>query len=294
MRIVRPVAAIWVLAPALLSALAQAPAVLPDRFFDSQGVSIRYIEQGQGSPVVLMHGYTGTLDRHWVNPGVFADLAKDHRVIAFDCRGHGKSGKPHDRAAYGAEMAQDVVRLLDHLKIPRAHIVGYSMGAIIAGHLVTTNPDRFITAALVAHHPVHRWTAADEQNVEASVQDLESDTPFKLLAVGLTPSGKPVPSDEEIRKAFQPLVAANDLKALAAYNRGRRGLVVTEKALRDVRVPTLAIIGSADPSVDAVRELKTIMPAARVVVIEGAEHGGERGILRRPQFLQTLRDFFKD
>jgi pimeloyl-ACP methyl ester carboxylesterase len=239
-----------------------------------------------------MHGYTGTLDRHWINPGVFADLAKDHRVIAFDCRGHGKSGKPHDSAAYGAQMAQDVVRLLDHLKLPRAHIVGYSMGAIIAGHLLTTNPDRFITATLIAHHPVHRWTAADEQDVEASVRDLESDTPFKLLMVGLTPSGKPLPSDEDIRKAFQPLVAANDLKALVAYHRGRRGLVVTEKVLGDVRVPTLAMIGSADPSVGAVRELEKIMPAARVVVIEGAEHGGERGILRRPEFLRTLRDFF--
>ena len=58
-----------------------------------------------------MHGYTGTLDRHFIANGVFADLAKDHRVIAFDLRGHGKSGKPHDAAAYGEVMASDVVRL---------------------------------------------------------------------------------------------------------------------------------------------------------------------------------------
>jgi pimeloyl-ACP methyl ester carboxylesterase len=291
MRTVRLVSAVCALVPALLSAQTQPPVAPSDNFFDSGGVRIRYVEQGTGAPVVLIHGYTGTLDRHWINPGVFADLAKDHRVIALDCRGHGKSGKPHDPGAYGAEMAQDIVRLLDHLKIPRAHIVGFSMGAIVAGHLLTTNPDRFTSATLVAHHAVHEWTPADQEEAEASARDLESETPFKSLVVALTPPGKPLPSDEEIRKNMQPLVVANDLKALAAYNRGRRGLVVSEKALADVRVPALAIIGSADPSVGEVRELAKIMPALKVVVIEGAEHGGERGILRRPEFLHTLREF---
>jgi pimeloyl-ACP methyl ester carboxylesterase len=290
----RLVPAICVLVSALLSAEVQpsSPVVPPDRFFDSGGVRIRYVEQGEGAPVVLIHGYTGTLERHWMNPGVFADLSRDHRVIAFDCRGHGKSGKPHDPAAYGAQMAQDVVRLLDHLALPRAHVVGYSMGAIVAGHLLTTNSDRFITAALVAHHAVHQWTAADDQDAEAWARDLESDTPFKILVSALTPPGKPLPSDEDIRKSMQPLVAANDLKALAAYNRGRGGLVVSEKAFAGVRVPTLAIIGSADPSVEKVREFGKIMPAAKVVVLDGAEHGGERGILRRPEFLPLLRALF--
>lgn len=281
MKTMRRVPALGVMIPLLLS----------DHFFDSRGVRIRYVEQGQGAPVILIHGYTGTLERHWVNPGVFADLARDHRVIAMDCRGHGKSGKPHDPAAYGAQMAQDVVRLLDHLQIGRAHVVGYSMGAIIAGHLLTTNADRFLTATLVAHHAVYRWTPEDEQEAEASARDLESDTPFKKLVVALTPAGTPLPSDEEIRKTMQPLVAANDVQALAAYNRGRPGLVVAETAIAAVRVPALAIIGSADPSVNAVRELATIMPALRLVVVDRAEHGGERGILRHPEFLPTLRSF---
>jgi pimeloyl-ACP methyl ester carboxylesterase len=294
MRRIRRVPALLVLLPTLLSPDTQTtPAVVPrDNFFDSNGVRLRYIEQGQGAPVVLIHGYTGTLDRHWIAPGVFGELAKEHRVIALDCRGHGKSDKPHDSRAYGAEMGQDVVRLLDHLKIGRAHVVGYSMGAIIAGHLLTTNPDRFITATLVAHHAVHKWTPADEQEAEASARDLESDTPFKSLVVALTPRGAPLPSDDEIRKSMQPLVTANDLKALSAYNRGRRGLVVSEQVLAAVRVPTLAIIGSADPSVEGVRELAKIMPALETVVVEGAEHGGPRGILRRPEFLPTLREFF--
>ncbi len=105
--------------------VAQPPVAPPDQFFDSGGVRIRYLEQGSGPAIVLMHSYTGTLDRHFVANGVFANLAKDHRVIAFDLRGHGKSDKPHDPAAYGEVMAGDAVRLLDHLKIQRAHVIGY-------------------------------------------------------------------------------------------------------------------------------------------------------------------------
>ena len=269
----------------------QQVAVRQDSSFVSNGVRIRYVEQGQGPAIVLIHGYTGNVERHWINSGIFADLAKDHRVIALDCRGHGQSGKPDNPAAYGAEMGQDIVRLLDHLKIRRAHIVGFSMGAFIAGHLLTTNADRFLSATFVGHHPMRTWTAADEQESEAWARDLESDTPFRSLILGIAPSDVPPPGADEIRKLSQALVAANDTKALAAYHRGLRTLAVTDADLAAVRVPTLGIIGSADPSLAGVQDLKTVMPALSVVVVDGAEHGGERGVLRRPEFLAALRGF---
>src|SRR5262245_7797236 len=100
----------------------------PDQFFDSNGVRIRFVEQGTGPAVVMLHGYTGTADRHFIASGVFAQVANSHRAIAMDLRAHGKSGKPHDPKMYGDELAQDVIRLLDHLKIQKAHIVGYSLG----------------------------------------------------------------------------------------------------------------------------------------------------------------------
>ena len=201
-----------------------------------------------------------------------------------------RAGSPPIQQAYGAEMARDLVRLLDHLKIPRAHIVGFSMGASIAGHMLTTNADRFLTATFVGYHPVYRWTPANEREAEASARELEGETPFKSLFVALTPPGKPLPSDDEISKAVQPLVAANDLKALAGYNRGRSGLVVTDQQLAAVRVPTLGIIGTADPSVGTMRDMAKMMPALKLVVVEGAEHGGERGILRRREFMTALRE----
>ena len=110
-----------------------------DKYFDSAGVSIRYIEDGRSEPIVLAHGYTGNIERSWVGPGIIAELAKTHRVIAFDHRGHGKSGKLHDPAQYGPEMGQDIIRLMDHLQLPKAHIMGYSLGANVVAQLVTKN-----------------------------------------------------------------------------------------------------------------------------------------------------------
>jgi pimeloyl-ACP methyl ester carboxylesterase len=94
---------------------ATAAMALEDKYFDSAGVNIRYVEQGAGEPVILLHGFTSNIERAWIDRGIFAELAKTNRVIAFDSRGHGKSGKPHDPAQYGREMGQDVIRLMDYL-----------------------------------------------------------------------------------------------------------------------------------------------------------------------------------
>src|SRR3954469_6769072 len=98
------------------------------KFFESKGVEIHYVEQGAGEPVILIHGNGGSVQT-WVATGVSPDLANNYRVISMDCRGHGLSGKPHEAQQYGTEMAMDIVRLLDHLHIQRAHIIGHSMGA---------------------------------------------------------------------------------------------------------------------------------------------------------------------
>lgn len=267
----------------------QAP---PDRFFDSNGVQIRYVEQGAGSPVVLLHGYTGTLDRHFISNGVFGTIAKENRAIAMDLRAHGKSGKPHEPKAYGDELARDVVRLLDHLKIERAHIVGYSLGAILAGRLVSTNPDRLASVAFIGHHPDREISAADATFIEDSIDELESDLPFRSLAVAIQPTGAPMPSDEELRKAVAPLAAANDVKALAAMWRGGAFLLTTDTALKAARFPMIEIIGTLDPAVSEVEPLRKAHPQIKTLVLEGATHGGEQGVLRRPETMAALRELW--
>ena len=97
-----------------------------EQYFESTGVPIRFVDEGQGVPVVLIHGLTGSAE-NWTERGVLQRLSGQYRTIALDCRGHGKSGKPHDRAAYGKQMVRDVVALLDYLNIEDAHIMGYSI-----------------------------------------------------------------------------------------------------------------------------------------------------------------------
>lgn len=271
--------------------LAQPPAAPADQFFDSSGVRIRYVEQGSGVPIVLMHGYTGTLDRHFIANGVFANLAKDYRVIAIDLRGHGKSGKPHDAKAYGDEMARDVVRLLDHLKIQRAHVLGYSLGGFIASRLATLHPDRLISIVYVASLPLRTTDTVMGKFAEDSVQELESDLPFRSLVVALQPPGSKPPSEDEIRKAVAPLVAANDVKAFAALWRGFKTLPISPQQLTAVKVPSIVITGGADTNAAGVPELNKTHPQIRTVVVPGAQHGGPEGVMRRSEFMAALRPF---
>src|SRR5918994_1694115 len=269
-------------------ASAQTSAAPPDQFFDSNGVRLRYVDQGQGPAIVLMHGYTGTLDRHFIANGVFANLAKDHRAIAIDLRGHGKSGKPHEASAYGEEFAHDVVRLLDHLKIQRGHVLGYSLGAFIAGRLATMHPERLIGVIYVAGLPL-RDISFMEPFAEDSIKELESDLPFKSLVMALQPPGSKPPSDDEIRKAVAPLVASNDVKAFAALWRGYKTLAISPQQLKAVVVPSIVITGSADMNAAGVPELNKLHPRIKTVVVEGAEHGGPQGVMRRPEFMAALR-----
>ena len=281
-------AALVRLAVALVVVQVAAP---PDQFFDSNGVRLRYVEQGSGPAMILMHGLTGTLDRHFIANGVFATLAKDHRAIAVDLRGHGKSDKPHQPEAYGDEMARDVVRLMDHLKIRRAHVLGYSLGAMIAGRLATMHPERLTSIVYVASLPLREGDPYMEKFAAESIADLESDVPFKSLMIGLQPPGSKPPSDDEIRKAVAPLVAANDVKALAALWRGYKTLAVSDKQLAALKIPSIVLIGSEDISAAGVPALNQTHPQIRTVVVQGAQHGGPEGVMRRPEFTQALQGF---
>jgi len=275
-----------------LIALMSTAVCAQDKYFDSNGVRIRYLDQGSGQPIVLIHGYTSNVERSWMDTGVFANLVKDYRVIALDCRGHGKSDKPRDPRAYGGEMGQDVVRLLDLLKIARAHIVGYSMGGNITAQLLTTNPDRFITATLGgASGRREAWGAQSEQAAEEEAVELENGIPFRSLILRIAPIDEPKPTDEAIRQRSQAMVAVNDTAALAAFMRGRRAQLVTDAQMAAVQVSTLGIVGSADPNLTGMNSLKTIWPGLKVIIIEGATHAGERGAQRRPEFVNAIREF---
>ncbi len=112
-------------------------------FKTSDGVKIHFMVKGKGTPVILIHGYTGSAEGNWFSNGIADALAVNHMVIAIDCRNHGLSDKPQPM---GPGKAEDVIELMDHLKIQKAHLHGYSMGGGIVGRLMGMIPDRIITA----------------------------------------------------------------------------------------------------------------------------------------------------
>jgi len=143
---------------------ASAQAAREDKFVDSAGVKIHYIDVGRGDPVILIHGFSSSLDANWGALGIIDKLAADFRVVALDVRGHGKSDKPHDPASYGMAVVDDVTRLMDHLSIRKAHIVGYSMGGAITGKFVVEHPDRVISAVFGGSAPRMGWTEQNQKD----------------------------------------------------------------------------------------------------------------------------------
>jgi len=261
--------------------LASAGAGRIDQFFESNGVRIRYVEEGSGEPVVLIHGFTQNADRGWIDTGVFQELAKRYRTIALDCRGHGKSGKPHDPKQYGWEMARDAVRLLDHLGIPKAHMAGYSMGGGIVIRLLTLAPERFLTATLggiaagLSGVHLEPWAAEIERGS------------MRSLILALSPDNRPQPTEEQIRQTSATFLAGNDRVALASLLRSPDRMV-TQDDLTPVQVPVLGVSGTEDPALQGLNGLKPLMAQLTVVAIEGAAHGDA---FARPEFLQAIQQF---
>jgi pimeloyl-ACP methyl ester carboxylesterase len=272
-----------------LTVLLPAGRCAEDQFFDSNGVKLRYVVEGKGEPVLLIHGFIVSVEMNWKVPGIIKGLSKDYQVIALDNRGHGKSDKPHDPKKYGLEMVEDAVRLLDHLKIKKAHIVGYSMGAVITAKLLVTHPDRFLTATLGGHGGIKE--GADTSFYDQLANSLDQGKGLGLLIARLTPPGKPKPTDEEIKTINAILLASNDPKALAAVARGFKELMVSWDKLEANQVPTLALIGEQDPLKTGVDELKGKMANLTITVIKEADH---RTAFGRPEFIKALQEFLAE
>jgi pimeloyl-ACP methyl ester carboxylesterase len=198
------------------AARAQTP---QDGFFTaSDGVKIHYLTiGGAGSWVVLIHGYSDTAQRMWFTSGVADALARTHRVVALDNRNHGQSDKPQPR---GPGRAQDVVELMDYLKIDRAHIHGYSMGGALTGQLLALIPGRFITAGfggsgLAETDPALRAQAAamDEASPKAQGADAEAMDRFRARVATTLPAGAAAPPAAgpvvDLTKLSIPILAIN-------------------------------------------------------------------------------------
>lgn len=264
--------------------------------FDSAGVKIAYLDEGKGEAVVLLHGFAGSAEETWTKVPYartqFLPALKDYRVLALDHRGHGKSDKPHDPKQYGREMAEDVVRLLDHAKVKKAHVVGYSMGAMVAGRLLVSHPDRLLSVTFGGGGPLVSPPKAFTDTLDATAESLEKGNGIGPLVIALTPEGQDKPGPEQAAAFSALFLGKKDQKALAAVLRGRTGWEVTEAELKANRVPVQFVYGSREIAAlkDIVAASKKALPKAGLVVVENGDHGGT---FTTPEFRMAVVEFLK-
>ena len=197
-----------------------------DQFLESDGIHIRYQVTGKGPLVVLIHGLGGTLE-NWQRNGVVRVLSPHFQVVAMDLRGHGRSGKPHEPALYGPEVAADVVRLLSHIGATKAHVVGYSMGGLIALDVAALQQDHALSVVVGGTG----WPPP------------EALDNFRRQA-------------EAFERAKVPAREGEDLRALAALSRGLQ--VLSEEQIRGIKIPLAVIIGADDLFMEDARRLSRV------------------------------------
>ena len=186
-------------------------------------------------------------------------------------------------------MAFDVVRLLDHLKIKKAHIVGYSMGGFIVAKLLTMEPKRFLTATLGGSGAILAPTESQLKLFDQLGSDIDNGS-IRTMILALTPKDQSPPTEEQMKMISASFFGTNDRAALAAEARSLPDLAVTEAEVAKIEVPTLAIVGTSDPMLELAQKLKSAMPRLNVITVENATHMNAQG---RPEFVGALQEFLK-
>jgi len=255
------------------------------QYFNSNGVRIHYTVDGEGPPLVLIHGLAANADINWRRPGIVSDLAQDFQVIAFDLRGHGLSGTPHDPEQYGVKLMHDVPRLLDHLGIESAHMAGYSLGGFILLKLMAEHPERVRSAALCAAGWKDPTDNKDILSPYKSLEDQWDRVPEEFAAV------LPLPYQFGIVDWIRDYVGdqLGDVKALKACREKMGELAVSAGAVRNIDIPTICFIGTDDGLRPYAYALDKRMPGLELVELEGANH---ITTALRPRFQQGLQAFF--
>lgn len=226
--------------------------------FDSDGVNIAYIDEGEGEPILLIHGFASNVATNWIDTGwIKTLLAAGKRVIAIDNRGHGASEKLYDPEFYPApSMAEDASRLLQHLEIPRADVMGYSMGARITAFLTLAYAQQ-VRSAILAGLGINMVRGVGgagpiAKALEApSIDDVSNETARTFRAFAESTN--------------------SDLRALAACIRASRDKI-TPEALAQIEVPVLVAVGSDDVIGGSAEDLAALIPGAEALVIEGRDH----------------------
>lgn len=242
----------------------------------SDGVRLAYEIVGDSVDVViLVHGFASSRAQNWRDVGWYDTLAKaGYRVVAMDCRGHGESDKPHDDGSYGDKMVGDILAVLDDANVARAHVMGYSMGAILTLGLLETAPERVARAVCAGIGETY----------------FSSKSHRKVIAAGLRASDPATVTDPQA-KAFRAFASqgGKDRLALAACMSADRTMYTADQ-LKAVATPVLVIDGDKDTQSGRPEPLAAALGNARAALIPGRDHMTAVG---DKVYKQTVLDFLK-
>ena len=226
--------------------------------FHNGAVEIAYLDEGEGDPILLVHGFASSKNVNWVYPGWVSDLRKNgRRVIALDNRGHGDSSKLYDAEQYHiGTMAGDVSALMDHLGIARADVMGYSLGARMMAWLALHEPQRLRSAIFGG----------------IGIALIEGGGPGENVASALEAPSLDEVSDP-VGRTFRAFAdqTRSDRRALAACLRGSRGLMTKEEAA-GISVPVLIAVGTSDEIAGSAAALGDIIGGSQVLDIPNRDH----------------------
>ena len=244
-----------------------------EKFESFDGLKLAYELEGDGVPVLLLHGFATDSFINWVRPGITDALVKSgYRVILLDQRGHGGSGKPHEPEAYGDDaMVRDAQALLDHVGVGNVLGAGYSMGARNMVGLVGADP---------------RVRAAVFGGIGSNM--LHAREFGSSLADAMLAEDKKTITDRFAKsfRDFADLTGA-DRQALAAIQNNPRGPL---KGLDAIGVPTLVLCGDNDPMVGSPHELAAAIPDSRAVIVGGSH----LNVVNNPDFHREMLAFFDE
>jgi pimeloyl-ACP methyl ester carboxylesterase len=226
--------------------------------FHNGAVEIAYLDEGEGDPILLVHGFASSKAVNWVYPTWVSELKKNgRRVVALDNRGHGDSAKLYDTEQYHiGSMASDVSALMDHLGIARADIMGYSLGARMTAWLAYRQPQRLRSAIFGG----------------IGIGLIEGGGPGENVALALEAESLADVTDP-VGRTFRAFAdqTRSDHRALAACLRGSRRLMTREEAA-GITVPVLIAVGTTDEIAGSAAALGEIIPGADVLDIPDRDH----------------------
>ncbi|MFO0815420.1 MAG: alpha/beta hydrolase [Gemmatales bacterium] len=259
--------------------------------FVHNGITLKYTDTGnaQGEPVILVHGFAVNRGLQWTMPGITRFISSQYRVILFDNRGHGTSTRPKAPDQYGMEMVHDIKRLMDHLHIQKAHMVGYSMGAFLTHKFAATYPDRVKSIVLGGAGWLREGPATEAMDqISESLRTKKSLEPlFRALH---PPDAKPF-TKEAAETASKMALLINDADALAGVAAGMKQFTLTEDEVKNLKVPTLCIVGQRDPLIESVKLMEGQRAQLRTMYIPRADH---MNCFELPVFREAVLSFLKE